>query len=75
MYPKVDERAETCQKLPLAVNTLKSVLLKEELQRIAAELAKPMDSASANALMNRYLELKQHSMEFDKYNGEIVITP
>ena len=75
MYPKVDERAETCQKLPLAVNTLKSVLLKEELQRIAAELAKPMDTASAKALMNRYLELKQHSMEFDKYNGEIVITP
>lgn len=75
MYPKVDVRDETCQKLPIAVNTLKSVLLKEELQRITAELAKPMDAISAQKLMSRYLELKRHSMEFDKFNGEIVITP
>ncbi len=75
MYPKVDVRDETCQKLPIAVNTLKSVLLKEELQHITDELAKPMNDETANTLMDRYLELKRLSMEFDKFNGEIVITP
>lgn len=75
MYPRTDPRAEACRQLPLAVNTLKSVLLKEELQRIAAELSQPCSPERTMELMLRFRQLKETSMEFDKFNGEIVITP
>ncbi len=75
MYPKVDPRADACRKLPLAVNTLKSVLLKEELQCITAELGKPHGEDEIMELMIRYRKLKEISMEFDKFTGEIVIMP
>lgn len=75
MYPGVDPHEETHKKLPLAVTTLKSVILKEELQRITDELAKPLAPETARALMDKFLELKKQSMELDKSNGEIVIMP
>lgn len=75
MYPRVDPRADACRKLPLAVNTLKSVLLKEELQRIAAQLALPHTEEETMELMLKYQKTKEISMEFDKYTGEIVIMP
>ncbi|MBO5268116.1 MAG: DNA primase [Muribaculaceae bacterium] len=75
MYPRVDPRADACRKLPLAVNTLKSVLLKEKLQKLTAELDKPHSNEEAMALMLEYRKLKDISMEFDKYTGEIVIMP
>ena len=75
MYPKVDPRADACRKLPLAVNTLKSVLLKEELQCITAELGNPHGEDEIMELMIRYRKLKEISMEFDKFTGEIVIMP
>jgi len=75
MYPQVDPRADACRKLPLAVNTLKSVLLKEELQAITAELTKPHTEEETMELMLKYRKLKEISMEFDKFTGEIVIMP
>ncbi|MDE6333129.1 MAG: DNA primase, partial [Muribaculaceae bacterium] len=75
MYPRVDPRADACRKLPLAVNTLKSVLLKEELQLITAQLAMPHSEEETMELMLKYQKLKEISMEFDKYTGEIVIMP
>ena len=75
MYPQVDPRADACRKLPLAVNTLKSVLLKEELQSITVELTKPHTAEESMELMLKYQKLKEISMEFDKFTGEIVIMP
>lgn len=76
MYPREDPREEARIKLPLAVNTLKSALLKEELMRLAAELADPnLSKERSLELMERFREIKVTSMDFDKYNGEIVITP
>lgn len=75
MYPRVDPRVDARSKLPLAVNTLKSVLLKEKLQKLAAEFDKPHSDEEAMALMLEYRKLKDISMEFDKYTGEIVIMP
>ena len=75
MYPKVDVRAEDTQKLPIAIANLKGALVKEELKNIAAELSKPHTAEEFDQLMQRFKELKLLSMEFDKFNGEIVITP
>lgn len=75
MYPKVNVREDVCAKLPLAVCTLKSSILKKELREITAQLSSPGSPDELNGLMQRYMELKRLSMEFDKFNGEIVITP
>lgn len=75
MYPKVDAREDVCKKLPLAICALKSALLKHELYEITKELEKPHKPEELNTLYQRFLELKRVSMEFDRFNGEIVITP
>ncbi len=75
MYPKVDVREDVCAKLPIAVCTLKSTLLKQELKQITKELEQPHTPEELNVMMTRYMDLKRLSMEFDKFNGEIVITP
>lgn len=75
MYPKVDPREDVCAKLPIAVCTLKSTLLKRQLAEITRQLTEQRPPEELNALMHRYMELKRLSMEFDKFNGEIVITP
>ena len=77
MYPKVDVRKDVCEKLPLSVNTLKSVLLKEYINSLCEQLSNtsPDNGVDANSLLEEIYRLKQLSMEFDKANGEIVITP
>lgn len=75
MYPKVDAREDVCKKLPLAICALKSALLKHELYEITKELENPHQDEEINILYQRFLELKRISMEFDKFNGEVVITP
>ncbi len=75
IYPKVDARADACEKVPMAIYTLKSTLLKVELRALAQKLAQPLPLDELNAVMVRYMEVKRHSMEFDKITGEIVITP
>lgn len=75
MYPKVNAREEVQKQLPLAIYTLKSALLKRQLQDITEELKKPHDEQKLNELMLQYKALKESSMAFDKVNGEIVITP
>jgi hypothetical protein len=76
MHPHVDRRAEVCAKLPLAINTLRNVLVKEQL---LAELERlksvSNDPTAAQQCMDNIMRLKQISMELDKFNGEIVITP
>ena len=62
-------------KLPIAVRALKSTLLKRQLAEITRQLTEQRPPEELNALMHRYMELKRLSMEFDKFNGEIVITP
>ncbi len=77
MYPKVDVRQEVCEKLPIAVNTLKGVLLKEHIKELLDQLSAMPEgqSSEANQLMEEIMRLKQLSMEFDKFNGELVIVP
>lgn len=75
MYPKIDMRAQALQQLPMAINTLKSTILKEEMNDILQEIAKPHTNEEFMELQRRYLEKKERSMAFDKYTGEIVITP
>lgn len=75
MYPRVDPREDACAKVPIAVITLKSSLLKKELRELTAQLATEPNPIRLTTLMERYKEVKQLSMEFDKFNGEIVITP
>ena len=75
MYPKTDSREEACAKLPMAVSALKGALLNEELKQLAKEIALPHSKEELMQLMLRFQELKQVSMDFDKFNGEIVIRP
>lgn len=74
MHPKVDLRADLCEKLPLAIYCLKGVLLKEQLYELTARVATASDE-ECRELMEKILRLKETSMEFDRFNGEIVITP
>ena len=75
MYPKVDVRAQILQQVPIAINTLKSAILKEEMKEILEEIAKPHTAEEFMQLQQQFLEKKALSMRFDKFNGEIVITP
>ncbi len=77
MYPKVDARKDVCEKLPLAVNTLRSVLLKERINNLCERLSTipREDIATINSVLEQIRELKQLSIEFDKFNGELVIKP
>lgn len=76
MYPKTEPRQEALKQLPMAINILKSSLLKKQLDEILGRLADPsLPSSEIERLQNLYREKKERSMEFDKYNGEIVITP
>lgn len=77
MYPQVDVREDLLEKVPRAIFTLKSAIVKDRLARLEAELgAIGSDNLDkAFAIMKEIKDLKQVSMEFDKTNGEIVITP
>lgn len=75
MYPKEDGRALALRQLPVAINTLKSTILKDEMSRILQELAKPHTDAEFMELQKRYLQKKELSMALDKFTGEIVVTP
>ncbi|MDE6300279.1 MAG: DNA primase [Muribaculaceae bacterium] len=75
MYPKVDERSEALVKIPLAVKTFKSVVIKQRLQQITEALRRPGSPEEVMALMEEFRRLKQQSMELDNFTGEIVITP
>lgn len=77
MHPKVDVRKEVCEKLPVAVNTLRGVIIKEQLQDLLCQLntIPSTDKEALTDTLSRIKELKDLSMEFDKVNGERVITP
>ncbi len=77
MYPREDVRKDLCEKVPMAVYTLKGALLKEELDGLCRRLKDnpPTEVPELTALLERIRNVKQLSMEFDLYNGEIVITP
>lgn len=75
MYPKVDVRDQAQKQLPIAINTLKSAILKEEMAAILEELSKPHSPEEFAELQRIYFEKKEASMDFDKSTGEIVITP
>lgn len=75
MYPKVDERREALVKIPIAVKTFKSVIIKQRLQQITDLLRNPSDPSQINALMEEFQRLKRQSMELDNFAGEIVIKP
>lgn len=74
MHPKVNVREDVCSKLPMAIYALKGILLKEEIAALTASLATASENEAA-AIMLRIKELKETSMEFDRYNGEMVVTP
>lgn len=75
IYPKTDPRTELTDKLPIAICTLKSTLLKLELRRLTQLLAQPLPPQQLQDIMNQYMVKKRKSMEFDQRTGEIVITP
>ncbi len=75
MYPKVDERREALVKIPMAVKTFKSVVIKYRLQQITEALRQPGTPEQIMALMEEFSALKKQSMELDNFTGEIVITP
>lgn len=74
MHPKINRREEICNKLPMAIYALKGALLKERINRLTASLAHA-SADDADNILKQIMELKESSMEFDRYNGEIVITP
>lgn len=74
MHPKVNRREEICSKLPMAIYALKGALLKDRISSLTAQLA-VASADEAGDLLRQIMELKEASMEFDRYNGEIVITP
>ncbi|MDE6289124.1 MAG: toprim domain-containing protein, partial [Muribaculaceae bacterium] len=74
MHPVVNRRDDIIEKLPRAIYQLKGALLKEEIKRLTASLD-TIGSEESREIMERILRLKQQSMEFDRYNGEVVITP
>lgn len=74
MHPKVDRRADLCEKLPVAIYALKGALLKDRINALMEQL-KLSSGTDAAAIMEEIMNLKMTSMEFDRCNGEIVITP
>lgn len=74
MHPKVNRRDEICDKLPMAIYSLKGAILKDRINRLTARLTQA-SADEAEGLLKEIMELKEASMEFDRYNGEIVITP
>lgn len=74
MHPKVNRRDEICNKLPMAIYSLKGAILKDRINRLTARLT-GASADEAESLLKEIMELKEASMEFDRYNGEIVITP
>ncbi|MCM1032881.1 MAG: DNA primase [Odoribacter sp.] len=74
MHPKVDRRSDLCEKLPVAVYALKGALLRERIRRLTLSLDNA-DADAARDIMAQIMELKMTSMEFDRCNGEIVVTP
>ena len=74
MHPKINIREELCAKLPMAIYCLKGALLKEKIKSLTEALA-TAQGADADSIMTEIMRLKEASMEFDRYNGEIVITP
>ncbi len=77
MHPKTDLHQEVRVNVPLAINILKSVLIKEEINRLCEQLATtPKEQIETiNSLVEQICRLKSASMQFDKSNGEIVIKP
>ena len=77
MYPREDRRQSLIEKLPRIIYTLKNAILKHQVQQLQMELKSlpPGSDARALELMREIMEKKRVSMEFDKNNGEIVITP
>ncbi len=77
MYPRVDLRDDLLEKVPRAIYTLKNAIIKDRLHALEMQLMSltPDDFDKARAIMEEILDKKRLSMEFDKTNGEIVITP
>lgn len=74
MHPKTDRREDICSKLPMAIYSLKGALLKERISELTGRLATASAEDAAD-MLKQIMELKESSMEFDRYNGEIVIIP
>ena len=77
MYPRGDIHEELQTQVPLAVNTLKGALLKQQILELTTRLS-TITADCRDEIENILLkikELKEISMKFDKFNGEIVITP
>lgn len=75
MYSMPDIRDQLIKQLPVAINTLKSMLLKEEMSELLQKIAEPHSPEEFAELQRLYMEKKERCMLFDKNNGEIVITP
>jgi len=77
MYPRTNLRDDLLQQLPAAVNSLKGAIIKEQIYTLEQQLrSTPVDDvATLESVMRQLYEKKLISMEFDKSNGEIVITP
>lgn len=74
MHPKVDQRKELCEKVPMAIYALKGALLKARIATLTASLDRATYEQSIE-IMQQIKDLKLTSMEFDRCNGEMVITP
>lgn len=77
MYPRADIHEELQVQVPLAVNTLKGAILKQQILDLTNQLTtiSTDDRAQIDSVLHKIKELKEISMNFDKFNGEIVITP
>lgn len=77
MYPKTDLREDLLAKLPVAVNSLKNAIIKDDIYRLEQQLRSTAadDVAALDRIMRELYEKKLISMEFDKNLGEIVIIP
>ena len=58
----------------MAIYSLKGALLKERISELTGRLATASAEDAAD-MLKQIMELKEASMEFDRYNGEIVIIP
>jgi len=76
MYPRDDRRQSLLDKLPRAIYTLKNAIIKSRISALERSLAEAgSDYERQLAIMKEIREMKAVSMEFDRTNGEIVITP
>ena len=75
MFKVEDQREEARRLLPIAVAGLKNALLKERLKELQEQIIAEKDEQRSSELMDKYREIKLISMDFDKFNGEIVILP